>query len=109
MSSELLPQIIFGWPFMIIALVLSVGGVALKRHQFLVAGALFFMPPSLYLSGYPGIRWLAILLPFSILGAAYLVREKRHEIALLLLLPPIGIVLWLAFLVMAQNRNLSGV
>jgi hypothetical protein len=107
--SELLPQIIFGWPFMIIALVLSVGGVALKQSKLVVAGALFFMPPSLYLSGYPGIRWLAIFLPFFILGAAYLVREKRHEIAWLLLVPPVGIVLWLAYLVMEQTRNFSGV
>ena len=109
MISELLPQIIFGWPFMIIALALSVGGVALKRSVLVVAGALFFMPPSLYLSGYPGIRWLAILLPFFILGAAYLVREKRHEIALLLLLPPFGVVLWLAYFVMEQTRNSPGV
>jgi len=107
--SELIPQIIFGWPFMIIALVLSVGGVALKQSRMVVAGALFLMPPSLYLSGYPGIRWLAVFLPFFILGAAYLVRENRNVIAWPLLLPPIGAVIWLAYLVMEQTRNLSGV
>lgn len=106
--SDLLVQMIFGWPFIITSLLLSVAGVALRRHQLLVAGALFFMPPSLYLSGYPGIRWLALLLPFSILGAAYLVRRNRSGIAWLLLIPPVLISGWLAYLVMEQSRNLSG-
>src|SRR5688572_10978223 len=109
MISELLPQIIFGWPFIIGSLLLSVAGILLKRQQFLVAGALFFLPPSLYLSGYPGIRWLALLLPFFIFAAAYFVRSNRLGIAWLLLLPPIALSVWLAYLVMAQSRNLSGV
>jgi hypothetical protein len=108
MPFELLPQIIFGWPFIIASLLLSVTGVALKRHLLLVAGALFFMPPSLYLSGYPGIRWFALLLPFFIFGAAYLVRRDKSGIAWLLLLPPVLISAWLAYLVMEQSRNLSG-
>jgi len=108
MLSELLPQIIFGWPFMIASLLLSFAGIAMKRHQFLVAGALFFMPPSLYLSGYLGLRWFALLLPFFILGAAYLVRKGSSKFAWLLLLPPVLLVGWLAFLVMEQSRNLSG-
>jgi hypothetical protein len=109
MISELLPQIIFGWPFIIGSLLLSAAGILLKRQQFLVAGAFFFLPPSLYLSGYPGIRWLALLLPFFIFAAAYFVRSNRSGIAWLLLLPPMAISVWLAYLVMAQSRNLSGV
>lgn len=109
MLSELLPQIIFGWPFMIASLALSVAGVAMKRYQFLVAGGIFLMPPSLYLSGYPGLRWFALLLPFFLFGAAYLVRKGRDRIAWILLLPPVLLIGWLAFIVMAQARNLSGV
>jgi hypothetical protein len=105
--SELLPQIIFGWLFMIAALLLSLAGTAMKDHRYLVAGALFFMPPSLYMSGFPAIRWLAFSLPFFILGAAYLVQRNRAGIAWLLLLPPIAAVVWLAYLVMEQARNLS--
>ena len=108
MISELLPQIIFGWPFIIASLILSSAGIALKRYQFLVAGALFFMPPSLYLSGFQNIRWLAFSLPFFILGAAYLVRSDKPKFAWPLLLPPLGVSLWLAYLVMAQYRTLSG-
>jgi len=104
--SDLLPQIIFGWPFIIAALILSVVGVAAKLPKYLVAGAIFFMPPSLYMSGLPPIRWLAFLLPFSILGAAYFVQRNRAGIAWMLLLPPVAISLWLAYLVMEQARNL---
>jgi hypothetical protein len=105
--SELLPQIIFGWPFIIASLILSIVGVAAKLPKYLVAGAMFLMPPSLYMSGYPAIRWLALLLPFCILGAAYLVQRNKVGIAWLLLIPPVGASLWLAYLVMEQYRNLS--
>lgn len=104
--AELLPQIIFGWPFIIASLILSVMGVAARSPKFLVAGAMFFMPPSLYLSGFPSIRFLAYLLPFFILGAAYFVGKNRLWISWLLLLPPIAVSVWLAYLVMEQARNL---
>src|SRR5215210_7445083 len=106
--TEILAQIIFGWPFMIASLLLSVAGILLKRQQYLVAGALFFLPPSLYMSGYPAIRWFALLLPFFIFAAAYFVKSNRSGIAWLLLLPPIAMSAWLAYLVMEQSRNLSG-
>jgi len=104
--AELLPQIIFGWPFIIASLILSIMGVAARSPKFLVASAMFFMPPSLYLSGFPSIRFLAYLLPFFILGAAYFVGKNRLWISWLMLLPPIAVSVWLAYLVMEQARNL---
>jgi len=104
--SELLPQVIFGWPFIIASLILSVMGAATKLPKYLVAGAMFFMPPSLYMSGFPAIRWLAYLLPFCILGAAYFTEKNKSWIAWLLLFPPIAVSVWLAYLVMEQARNL---
>lgn len=106
MITEILPQIIFGWPFIIASLILSVVGVATKLPKYLVAGAMFFMPPSLYLNGFPAIRWLAFLLPFCILGSGYFVGKNRSWISWLLLLPPIGVSVWLVSLVMNQARNL---
>lgn len=103
---ELLPQIIFGWPFIVASLILSIMGVAMRSPKYLVAGAMFFMPPSLYMSGFPAIRWLAYLLPFCILGSAYFVGKNRSWISWLLLLPPVAVSVWLAFLVMEQSRNL---
>jgi hypothetical protein len=49
-----------------------------------------------------------MLLPVSLLSAAYYVKKERLRLALLLVLPPLITSAWLAFLVMAQNRNLSG-
>lgn len=101
-------QIVFGWPFIILSLLLAVTGVIMKRPALLVAGALFFVPPAWYLSGYPAIRWLGMLLPVFILGAAYYVKQGKAVIAWALLSAPILASAWLAFLVMAQNRNFSG-
>ena len=50
---EVFVQIIFGWPFMILSLLLAVAGILMKRPVFLIAGAIFFVPPAWYLSGYP--------------------------------------------------------
>jgi hypothetical protein len=105
---QIIVQIIFGWPFIIASLLLAVMGILLKRPALLVAGAVFFVPPAWYLSGYPAIRWFGILLPVCILGAAYYVKKDRLRLALLLILPPVIVSAWLAFLVMTQNRNLSG-
>jgi hypothetical protein len=103
-----LAQIIFGWPFIILSLSLAFAGILLKRPILLVASAIIFGPPAWYLSGYPVIRWFGMLLPFSLLGAAYYVKNDKLRMALLLVLPPLIVSAWLAFLVMAQNRNLSG-
>ena len=105
---EIIVQIIFGWPFIIISLLLAVTGVILKRPALLNAGAVFFTPPALYLSGYPSIRWFGILLPLFFLGAAYYVNRGKAGLAWVLLSAPVLVSAWLAFLVITQNRNLSG-
>jgi hypothetical protein len=101
-------QIIFGWPFIILSLLLAVTGIVLKRPALLTAGALLFTPPALYLSGYPSIRWFGILLPVFILGAGYYIKQGKAGIAWILLSGPIVVSTWLAFIVLTQNRNLSG-
>ena len=105
---QIFVQIIFGWPFIILSLLLAVTGIVMKRPAWLVAGAVFFVPPAWYLSGYPAIRWFGMLLPVFIVGAAFFVRKGRPGFAWLLLSPAIIASAWLAFLVMAQNRNFSG-
>lgn len=105
---QIFAQIVFGWPFIILSLSLAVAGILIKRPALLVAGAIIFVPPAWYLSGYPVIRWFGMLLPVSILGAAYHVKKDKPRLALLLVLPPLVTSAWLAFLVIAQNRNLSG-
>lgn len=104
----MLAQIIFGWPFIILSLLSAVAGILTRLPSLVVAGAILFGPPAWFMSGYPVISWFGLLLPVSILGAAYFVKKDRPKLAWTLVLPPILISAWLAFLVMAQNRNLSG-
>lgn len=104
---ETIVQIVFGWPFIILSLLLAVIGVNWKRPVLLVASALFFTPPAWYLSGYPSIRWFGILLPALILGAAYYVKRGKAGLAWVLLLAPALVSVWLAVVVLTQNR-LSG-
>jgi hypothetical protein len=104
----MLAQIVFGWPFIILSLLLAFAGILVKRPALLVTSAIVFAPPAWYLSGYPVIRWFGMLLPVSLLSAAYYIKKEQLRLALLLVLPPLLASAWLAFLVMAQNRNLSG-
>jgi hypothetical protein len=60
------------------------------------------------LSGYPGVRWIGILLPLLILGAAYVVRRGKTVLAWILLSAPILVSAGVAILVVTQNRNFSG-
>jgi hypothetical protein len=101
-------QIIFGWPFIILSLLLAAAGILTKRPALLVASAIFFGPPAWFIRGYPFIGWIGLFLPVFILGAAYFVKKDRRVLAWLLILPLTVVSAWLAFLVMAQNRNLSG-
>src|SRR5574342_794869 len=96
---QIFVQIIFGWPFIIASLVLAVAGVLLRRPMFLVASAVFFTPPALYLSGYPAMRGLGITLPIFILVAAYYVKRGKAGIAWILLSAPVLVSAWLAILV----------
>lgn len=105
---QIFAQIVFGWPFIIFSLSLAFAGILLKRPALMVASAILFVPPALYLSGYPAVRWFGMLLPVSLFGAAYFVKQDKIRLALLLVLPPLITSAWLAFIVIAQNRNLSG-
>jgi len=104
----ILAQIIFGWPFIIISLLLAVTGVLTKRPGLLVAGAAFYIPPAWYLRGFPILRWAAILLPVLIACAALYVKREKIAFAWILLSVPILVSVFLALLVVTQNMKLSG-
>ena len=100
--TEMLAQIVFGWPAIITSLVLSAAGILFRRPFLVALGAVFFIAPALYLSGYPAIRWFGLLLPVCLFGAAYAVRKKKPVIAWLLTLPALVASVWLAYLVLTQ-------
>jgi len=86
----------FGFPAVILSLLVSVIGVLTKKYWLVIIGALLFAPFSYYLSGSPGLAGLPILLPGFQVGSAVAVREKNKLWAWLLLLPAFFAALWVA-------------
>jgi len=99
---DLLIQIVFGWPFIILSLLVSVVGLVTKRYWLLLAGAILFSPFSYYLSGAPGIRGFGLAFPLFLVSAAFAVRANKVKIAWILALPVLMISAWMAFAVLSQ-------
>ena len=93
------PALVFGWPAILLAIVLSVWGIARRRPAGLYVAAVIAAPFSLYLGGTPRVGWLGLIIPVLLLGAGMAVRYRRVEIAWLLLMPVVVIVGWVASLV----------
>ncbi len=96
------PAVVFGWPSILLAIVLSVIGVAKRSPLLLVVSAVIASPFSLYLGGSPRVGWLGFMIPVLLLGASIAVRYRRVEIAWLLLVPIVVVVGWVASLVMGE-------
>jgi hypothetical protein len=103
---DTLVQIIFGWPFIILSLLLSVIGVLIKRPILLVIGAILFVPPAWSLRGYLILRWAVIILPALILCAALYLKREKIAFAWILLSVPILVSIFLALLVATRSESL---
>ena len=97
------PAVVFGWRAILFAIVLSVVGIIKRSAAVLVASAVIAAPFSLYLGGTPRVGWLGFIIPVLLLGAGVAVRNRRIEIAWLLLMPVVAVVGWVASLVMEQS------
>jgi len=100
--SDLLIQIVFGWPFIILSLLVSLVGLITKRYWLLLTGAVLFAPFSYYLSGAPGIREIGFAFPLFQAGAAFAVRANKMILAWILALPVFLISASIAFVVLTQ-------
>ncbi len=96
------PAVVFGWPAILLALVLSVMGVAKRSPLPLVVSAVIATPFSLYLGGSPRFGWLGFMIPVLLLGASVAVRYRRVEIAWLLLVPIVAVLGWVASIVLGE-------
>jgi hypothetical protein len=101
--SDILAMIIFGWPAIILSLAVSAAGILKKWPWMLVLGGVLCAPFSFYLSGWPGVRFLALLLPLFQFGAAWAVHAKRKVLAWVLLLPLASVSAILAIIVLDQS------
>jgi hypothetical protein len=99
---DILVQIVFGWPAIIVSLLLTLAGLIWKRFWLLIVAAVIFFPFSLYLSGFPSVRVLGLFLPVFQLGAAIAVRARKLPLAWVLASPVFIVSALLAYLVVMQ-------
>ena len=97
--TDLLVQIIFGWPAIITSILLSIAGVWWKKPALLIAAGIVCIPFTYYLSG---IRLYALILPLFLFGSAYAVMRQQNLIAWLLIAPLIIVAILLAYAVLTQ-------
>jgi ABC-type phosphate transport system permease subunit len=97
--TDILVQIIFGWPAIITSILLSIAGVWLKKPALLVTAGIVCIPFTYYLSGF---RTPAVVLPLFQFGSAYAITRQKNLIAWLLILPIIMIAAVLAYVVLTQ-------
>jgi hypothetical protein len=99
MISNLLVQIIFGWPAIITSILLSIVGVWLKKPILLVVAGMVCIPFTYYLSGF---RTPAVILPLFQFGSAIAIARQKSLIAGLLVAPLILVAIFLAYAVLTQ-------
>lgn len=91
-----LAQNLVGWPGIITSFLLSLLGLIRKQPRWLVLGAIFALPISLYLSATPRFQYFMAVLPLFQFAAAYIIyKRKKAWIAWLLLVPFVSTMTWL--------------
>ncbi|MBC7876785.1 MAG: hypothetical protein H7Y59_06390 [Anaerolineales bacterium] len=84
----------FGWPAIIVTIILAIIGLIRNDHRFLVAAAILALPFSWFLSGFPIIRSPVFLLPLLLFGSAYLL-YRGHEMWAWIMVVPFLMTIWL--------------
>ncbi len=96
------PAIVFGWPAVLLALVLSAAGITRNKPVFLVAAAAIVTPFSLYLAANPGIGRIGLAIPLLLIGAGVAVHYRQTAVTWSLFTPVVVAMAWLAIVVMRQ-------
>lgn len=94
--------VLFGWPFILLAVLALVAGILWKKAAWVVMGAVLSLPFSLYLAASPRFRLVALFLPLLHVAAAFAVRRDRRWLAGLLILPFLAVVAWIGSTVLNQ-------
>ena len=93
-------QITFGWPAIILTILLSVTGLVLQKPILLVIAGFVCMPFTYYASN--GLRNPLVILPLLQFISAYTVSRQKKAVAWLLITPLIAISTLLAYAVLTQ-------
>src|SRR5574341_1267596 len=95
--TEILVQIVFGWPAIITSILLSVAGVWLKKPALLVAAGIVCIPFTYYISN--GFRAPTLALPLFQFASAYAIKRQKNQLAWLLITPMVITSVLLAYVV----------
>ena len=90
------------WSLIISSPIISIVGVQKRKPVWLIIGAILAVPLSLYLNMFPIFRYIGLLLPLFPIGASITIQKKIVWLSWLLLLPIVGIICWLAIVVLTQ-------
>jgi hypothetical protein len=94
--------IFFGWPIIIVTMILVVIGLLRSDYRFLVSAAILVVPFSWFLSGFPLIQSPVFLLPLLPFTSAYLM-YRRQEMFAWVFAVPYFLVIWLLFNVIGST------
>ena len=100
--SEWWPVVVFGWPFVGVAVVLFGLGLLRRRVSFVLLGSFFAAPFCLYLSATPRFWFVSPIVFLSSIAAAWALARDWPTIAALLVVPFVGLASFLAWAVVTQ-------
>ncbi|HEY8909218.1 MAG TPA: hypothetical protein VIM51_02910 [Desulfosporosinus sp.] len=104
MDFPLIARTLIGWPGIIASSVFSVIGCIRKQYLWLVLGAAFALPISLYLGATPWFRYYMAFLPIFQMCSAFAIYKKAFWLSWVLLVPFAGTMIWLANVVLTQYQ-----
>ena len=96
---EMLLQIFFGWPAMLLSLGFALAGILSKRWSLSLLGAILFVLPGWYLSHYT--LFFAII-PLCLFSSTYAIWKNKQALASLWILPVVIFLIALAIVVLSQ-------
>jgi hypothetical protein len=98
---NILAQLLFGWPAILVTVILAIIGLLRSNYRYLVAAAILAFPFSWFLSGFPVVRSPVFLTPLLVFGAAWAMRYEREMLAWILAIPFFLVVILLLFALLA--------
>ena len=93
---DFLVAVTFGWPAIVVTIILAVIGLVRSNYRFLVAAAILAVPFSWFLSGFPLVRSPVFLLPVLLLGSGFAIYRGNEMLAWILVVPYL-LSIWLLF------------
>lgn len=95
-------NLIFGWPPLLIAILVSLVGIYRRKPMVPIVSALISTPHAAYLGLTPLFSYAGFGLPIFHLLAGYALKKQRDRVAILVLLPFILYSVWLVSVISIQ-------